>query len=281
LLILWGLFKKVVIADRLSVYVDAVFGNVPEHNGLTYLIATYAFAFQIYCDFSGYSDIAIGSARLLGIDLMTNFRSPYFARDLQDFWRRWHISLSTWLRDYLYIPLGGNRVGSLRTYANLMITMLLGGLWHGASWNFVAWGALHGGALAVLKATSGFRERLVARMRIPSPVSVAAEIVVTFHFVCLTWIFFRAETLAQALQVIRGIATDWGSPFIEALPLAHALLGIAVMLCVELVQANIGKLPSRIRLEPATVRWMAYYALFFAIALLGAEGGRQFIYFQF
>ncbi len=281
LLIMWGLMKKVVIADRLSTYVDAVYGNVPEHNGLTYLIATYAFAFQIYCDFSGYSDIAIGSARLLGIDLMTNFRSPYFARDLQDFWRRWHISLSTWLRDYLYIPLGGNRLGRARTYVNLLITMLLGGLWHGASWNFVVWGALHGSALATLKATESLRQRLSARIRIPSPVLVAAQLAITFHFVCLTWIFFRAATLSDALQIVSGIAFRWGTPFIEALPLAHAAIGIAMMLGVELFQAYGNRLPSRWPTAPATVRWLAFYALFFAIALLGAEGGRQFIYFQF
>ena len=281
LLIMWGLFKKAVIADRLSVYVDAVYGNVPDHNGLTYLLATYAFAFQIYCDFSGYSDIAIGSARLLGIDLMTNFRAPYFARDLQDFWRRWHISLSTWLRDYLYIPLGGNRIGNVRTYVNLLITMLLGGLWHGASWNFVVWGALHGGTLAMLKASASLRERVRERLNIPTPLVIAAQLLATFHFVCLTWIFFRAATLSEALQIISGIAFRWEAPFIEALPLAHAAFGIVVVLCVELFQADGERLPLRLRLAPATTRWLAYYALFFAIALLGAEGGRQFIYFQF
>ncbi|MBC8355948.1 MAG: MBOAT family protein [Planctomycetes bacterium] len=281
LLIMWGLFKKVVIADRLSVYVDAVYGNVPEHNGLTYLLATYAFAFQIYCDFSGYSDIAIGSARLLGIDLMTNFRSPYFARDLQDFWRRWHISLSTWLRDYLYIPLGGNRLGNLRTYANLAVTMLLGGLWHGASWNFVVWGALHGSALALLKATGPHRERFKEKLRIPPPIMVGAQLLATFHFVCLTWIFFRAATVTEALQVVAGIASDWGSPFIEALPLAHAAFGIVVMLCVEVSLAYGIRLPTRLRPVPIATNWIAFYALFFAIALFGAEAGRQFIYFQF
>ncbi len=281
LLILWGLFKKVVIADRLSVYVDAVYGNVPEHNGLTYLLATYAFAFQIYCDFSGYSDIAIGSARLLGVDLMTNFRSPYFARDVQDFWRRWHISLSTWLRDYLYIPLGGNRIGILRSYANLLITMLLGGLWHGASWNFVVWGALHGGALAMLKATDPIRARFRARLRIPSPVLLATQRLLTFHFVCLTWIFFRASTLSDALQIVSSIVLRWETPFIEALPLAHAAIGIVVLLCVELALAYGDRLPERLRLPTVTLRWLAYYGMFFAIVLLGAEGGRQFIYFQF
>ncbi|MCA9118910.1 MAG: MBOAT family protein [Planctomycetaceae bacterium] len=281
LLIMWGLFKKTVIADRLSVYVDAVYGNVPDHNGLTYLLATYAFAFQIYCDFSGYTDIAIGSARILGIDLMSNFRSPYFSRDLQDFWRRWHISLSSWLRDYLYIPLGGNRFGSLRTHINLMVTMLLGGLWHGASWNFVIWGALHGGGLALLKATRAFRERIVAWLQIPEPLLLAAQLTATFHFVCLTWIFFRAATLSEAVQILRGIAMHWESPYIEALPLAHGLVGIAVLLLVELYLSFGNRLEVRLLRSPTMPRWVAYYALFFAIALLGAEGGRQFIYFQF
>lgn len=132
--------KKVVIADRLAIYVDQVYGDVGSQDATAYLLATYAFALQIYCDFSGYTDMALGSAKILGFDLMANFRRPYFATSIQDFWRRWHISLSTWLRDYLYIPLGGNRRGLPRTYANLLVTMLLGGLWHGAAWNFVIWG---------------------------------------------------------------------------------------------------------------------------------------------
>ncbi len=143
-LIIWGLFKKIAVADRLGIYVDSVYGNLYQHSGLTFILATIFFAFQIYCDFSAYSDIARGLGRLMGFDIMVNFRFPYFARNIREFWQRWHISLSEWLRDYLYIPLGGNRCGKFKTYRNIFITMLLGGLWHGANWTFVVWGLLHG-----------------------------------------------------------------------------------------------------------------------------------------
>ena len=197
LLILWGLFKKVVIADRLSIYVDTVYNNPADHTGTTLLLATHAFAFQIYCDFSAYSDIAIGSARLFNVDLMTNFRSPYLATNMQEFWHRWHISLSTWLRDYLYIPLGGSRRGETRTYINLMITMLLGGLWHGASWNFVIWGCLHGLALVALRFWNRQWPREKQSATKWSIASSGVGIILTFHFVCLTWIFFRAALRAS------------------------------------------------------------------------------------
>jgi len=281
LLILWGLFKKVVIADRLAIYVDAVYSNVPDHNGTTYLLATYAFAFQIYCDFSGYSDIAIGSARLLGVNLMKNFNSPYFARNMQDFWHRWHISLSTWLRDYLYIPLGGNRHGVNRMFINLMITMLLGGLWHGSSWNFVLWGALHGVALAFLKATENLREGFYSVTRIPENIRSVLQMIVTFHFVCLTWVFFRADTLGDSLIIVRGTLSNWGAPFIDPLLLAHAALGLVTLLTVEALQARGEPLGPWPRKQPMLTRWAASYLLIFAILLLGVENGVQFIYFQF
>ncbi len=200
-LIFAGLLKKGVIADYLSInFVDRVFDNPALFSGAENLLAVYAYAMQIYCDFSGYSDIAIGLAALLGFTLPVNFLSPYRATSVTDFWRRWHISLSTWLRDYLYIPLGGNKKGKPRQYANLMITMLLGGLWHGASWNFVFWGGLHGLALAF--------DKLVLNIRfLQNRFMKAVGVILTFHFVCFCWIFFRSPDFANAWLIISRIFT--------------------------------------------------------------------------
>jgi D-alanyl-lipoteichoic acid acyltransferase DltB (MBOAT superfamily) len=207
-LIFAGLLKKGIIADYLSVnFVDRVFDNPTLFSGMENLFGVYAYALQIYCDFSGYSDIAIGLAALLGFDLPINFNSPYKAHSITDFWRRWHISLSTWLRDYLYIPLGGNRKGKVRTHLNLMTTMLLGGLWHGASWNFVLWGGLHGVALVLDKAWINTR---FARSHIVRFFST----IVTFHFVCFSWIFFRSRDFENSLTIIKRITSSFhGSLF--------------------------------------------------------------------
>jgi alginate O-acetyltransferase complex protein AlgI len=200
-LICWGLLKKVAIADTLALnLVDRVFDAPTQYSSLECYVAVVAYAVQIYCDFSGYTDVAIGSALLLGIKFPLNFDSPYKAWNIQEFWRRWHISLSTWLRDYLYVPLGGNRGGRARTIVNLMITMLLGGLWHGANWTFVVWGGLHGAALAV--------QRLVAG-RDAKPNNhweKLAGVVFTFHFVCLAWIFFRASSFRTAWTMLTQLA---------------------------------------------------------------------------
>jgi alginate O-acetyltransferase complex protein AlgI len=195
LLILGGLFKKVIVANYLSTdFVDGVFANPFVYSSLDLLLAMYAYAIQIYCDFSAYTDIAIGVACLLGYRFPQNFNQPYRALSVTDFWRRWHITLSSWLRDYLYIPLGGNRKGRVRTYVNLMATMLLGGLWHGADWHFVLWGALHGIALAV--------ERLFGVGDGPRRVPAWLCWLITFHFVCVTWVFFRADSLQSALEYL-------------------------------------------------------------------------------
>lgn len=199
-LIAWGLLKKVAIGDYLALnLVDRVFDAPTMYSSLECYLAVVAYAVQIYCDFSGYTDIAIGSALLLGVRFPLNFDAPYKAHNIQDFWRRWHISLSTWLRDYLYVPLGGNRKGSVRTYVNLFLTMLLGGLWHGANWTFVVWGALHGLALVVHRAiTRGIRSYRAERDANPSAVAHVVGVVATFHFVCATWIFFRSADFGQA-----------------------------------------------------------------------------------
>lgn len=200
-LIFSGLLKKGVIADYLSInFVDRVFDNPALFSGVENLLGVYAYAMQIYCDFSGYSDIAIGLAALLGFQLPVNFLSPYRATSVTDFWRRWHISLSTWLRDYLYIPLGGNRLGKARQYFNLMVTMLLGGLWHGASWNFVVWGGMHGLALAFDKLVLGFSFMQTKFMKF-------VGVIVTFHFVCFCWIFFRSPDFANAWLILSRIFT--------------------------------------------------------------------------
>ncbi|MEM9173605.1 MAG: MBOAT family protein [Myxococcota bacterium] len=281
-LMLWGLFKKVVIADRVAIYVDAVYGNVGQHNPGSYLLATYLFAVQIYCDFSGYSDIAIGSAKVLGYDLMKNFERPYFSKSMTEFWRRWHISLSTWLRDYLYITLGGNRYGLSKTYRNLLITMVLGGLWHGASWNFVIWGALHGVLLGLSRATLPARDQIYARFSVPTFVRDAWRMIATFHLACLGWIFFRADTLETAWMILSGILSGpLSAPFRDTTTLAHALLAIPLMLLVHVIQERAGSARAWLADRPVAIRWACWYAMIVAIALMGVDGGAQFIYFQF
>jgi D-alanyl-lipoteichoic acid acyltransferase DltB (MBOAT superfamily) len=201
-LIVTGLGKKIAIGDFLAVsLVGRAFGNPERYSSVELVVAAYAYAIQIYCDFSGYTDVALGSALLFGYRLPENFDAPYTARNLQEFWRRWHISLSTWLRDYLYVPLGGSREGAYKTYRNLMITMVLGGLWHGASWNFVIWGGLHGAGLGLTRFWQRARR---ARSSVSS--GSAWRVVATFHFVCFAWIFFRAPTLGHAWLMIERIA---------------------------------------------------------------------------
>lgn len=205
--IITGLFLKVVVADNMAWLAGHVFNSDPARlGGAEVLVGVYAFAFQIYGDFAGYSSIACGTACWLGFDLMENFRRPYFATSPQDFWQRWHISLSTWLRDYLYIPLGGNRSGRWGTYRNLMVTMLLGGLWHGAAWTFVVWGGIHGLWLAVHRALGGAGKKTGK----PAPAwLVVVKWAVTFHLVCLTWLMFRAETFSQAWALLLRLGTGW------------------------------------------------------------------------
>ena len=204
--IVLGLFRKIVIADSLAIYVDTVYGNPELHNSSTLVIATIFYAFQIYFDFAGYSDIAIGSAKLLGFRFNQNFNFPYYSKSITEFWRRWHISLSSWLKDYLYISLGGNRKGIKITYRNLLITMLLGGLWHGSSWNFVIWGAIHGIALSIEKFS--FTKKQTKNFG-------AFGYIYTFVIVLLSWVFFRAQSLDSAILIIKKIGSfDFNVPFI-------------------------------------------------------------------
>lgn len=274
LLILWGLFKKAIIANYLATeLVDPAFLAPGEYGALDLLLAIYAYAVQIYCDFSAYSDIAIGVAALLGYHFMRNFDQPYRSQSLQEFWRRWHISLSSWLRDYLYIPLGGNRKGKVRTYVNLMITMLLGGIWHGAAWKFVLWGALHGGGLAVERAM-GLADRPRA-----TPWGRILAILIIFHFVCFAWIFFRASSMENALLVLQGL-TRWGAPLVLAKPYLLALIALGI--AINFTPRNLlDRLEIRIHRWPLVVQGVAAGLIVVLIESMGGDGVAPFIYFQF
>jgi D-alanyl-lipoteichoic acid acyltransferase DltB (MBOAT superfamily) len=271
LLIVWGLFKKTVIASELAAgIVDPVFFDPKSFGALDLLGATYGYAVQIYCDFSAYSDMAIGLAALLGYRFPRNFDQPYRASSLQDFWRRWHMSLSSWLRDYLYIPLGGSRGGMLKACRNLMITMLLGGLWHGASWTFVAWGALHGGVLCL--------ERLwkaAGRAVLPTVFGV----IVTFHIVCLSWILFRSEDFPQALDFVVGLLR-WNMPMTMVTPflLFMITLGLAIhALPPRLIEA----VSVRAQRIPSLAFGVIVALLMLVIEAMRPEGIAPFIYYQF
>jgi len=274
LLILEGLFRKCVIADNCALIANAAFGGSLGKPSLPVtLLGMYAFAWQIYGDFSGYSSIARGCAQLMGFHFMVNFRQPYLAESIQDFWRRWHISLSTWLRDYLYIPLGGSRYGERKTYRNLMLTMLLGGLWHGANWTFVIWGGLHGGALA-------------AERKFHNEASVRAGAlwkwlrrIFIFHVVCVAWIFFRAQSLPAAWAMVKGF-TQWN--WRPELPSAFFFLAM-FSLPLFLLDLYLESTGDEYYLASATVRPRVAFGLACAvvIALLGANQANAFIYFQF
>jgi D-alanyl-lipoteichoic acid acyltransferase DltB (MBOAT superfamily) len=261
-----GYVRKVAIADTIAPLVDVRFAHPEAHNSWSLLMGVYLYAFQIYCDFSGYSSIAIGLARILGFDFGVNFDRPYFSRSFSEFWSRWHISLSSWLRDYLYISMGGNRGGRWRTYRNLMITMLLGGLWHGASWTFVFWGALHGTYLVV--------ERIV-RIRLPAML----RMLLVFHLTCFAWVFFRAHSFSNAWQILTSIASFQGSVFAmdSRARIAKSVVMIAVLLAFEALSF----LRKRDE-EPAPSMRLAFVAACaWVVVFFGTFSGNNFIYFQF
>jgi alginate O-acetyltransferase complex protein AlgI len=274
-LIALGLLKKAIIADLLAVNLaDRIFESPTLYTSAEAVLGVYAYALQIYCDFSAYSDIAIGSALLLGLTLPQNFNAPYRAANLRDFWRRWHISLSTWLRDYLYIPLGGSAGSALATYRNLAITMLLGGLWHGAAWNFVVWGAMHGGGLAFARALQIARGR-----ELTSFWARGLGILITFHFVCLSWIFFRAPNFETAWQVLQTIGALTGgtanvSPMLWALLAAGAMTHIVPDVVHERAEAWTHRLPP-------LVIGLLLLSTVVAVRYAATANPVPFIYFQF
>jgi len=272
--ILWGLFKKVVIADRLALVVDAAYADPGAHSGLTLLIATFFYTFQIYCDFSGYSDIAIGCARVMGFRLMENFNVPYIATSIADFWRRWHISLSGWFRDYLYIPLGGSRVSEFRVNLNYLIVFMVSGLWHGAAWTFIIWGFLHG----LYQVSARLRDRWISFSLPAHPLTQILNWAFTFALVMLTWVFFRADGLRQALTVLTQISTlSWQDPLQVALAQPEMWLCVGLIALLMLKDIYWPSLPAdtwRRFLPIASILVVSIY-------LLGVFGSNQFIYFQF
>lgn len=279
-LIIWGLFKKVVIADRLGVYVDEIYAAPELYDGSTLLLATYFFAIQIYCDFSAYSDIAIGSARLLGFNLSKNFALPYLATSIADFWRRWHISLTSWFRSYVYYPLGGNRVSTLAWMRNIWIVFVVSGVWHGAAWTFVVWGALH----AAYYVVQWLWNKLVPTPANPRWWAVLAGMFVTFHAVVLAWVFFRAESIGDAWLVVTTILTDTGampdlgpSRFTAAINIALIVFLMAIQVLQSRGWISLYFSPSRF---PPAMRAAGSAVLVCGIALLGVSSS-AFIYFQF
>ena len=287
-LMLWGFFKKVVIADKLAIIVNTVFNNVYDHSGMSFIIATVFFAFQIYCDFSGYSDIAIGSAQIMGFKLMDNFKRPYFSRSIMEFWRRWHISLSSWFKDYLYIPLGGNRVSIPKWYANLFIVFLVSGLWHGANWTFVIWGALHGFYLIIEIITKSLKDKLLNLtnlIKFPK-ITRLLEIGFTFILVNIGWIFFRANNVTEAFYVLTHLFSDlsFNIPGLKMglgyFNLAYCLAIIGFMEFVHLIQEH-RSIRQFLDNKPLLLRWGIYITLILLIVLFGVFDNTQFIYFQF
>jgi D-alanyl-lipoteichoic acid acyltransferase DltB (MBOAT superfamily) len=285
MLIVTGLFRKCVVADNCALIADAAFSGRLGSPSLPVLaLGTYAFAWQIYGDFSGYSNIARGSAQLLGFHFMVNFRQPYFASSLQDFWRRWHISLSSWLRDYLYIPLGGSRHGALQTYRNLLLTMVLGGLWHGANWTFIVWGAIHGVGLSLERLLTpgkpsqsvpgggGMRAMAHAGLRI-------LQSVIVFHIVCLTWVFFRADSVASTMYLLQGIAVVTWRPEFEV-GFRFLAFHVVALLSVDLLNEMRGE-EYVLALVNYPVRVAMACTVMMCIALFSGTSVNAFIYFQF
>lgn len=275
-LMLWGFFMKLVVGDRCGIYVDSIFNNVEMHNGGSYLLASFLFPFQIYGDFAGYSLIAIGSARILGFRLMENFHRPYFSCSIGEFWHRWHISLSTWFKDYVYIPLGGNRVGRLRNYLNLLTTFILSGIWHGANWTFLCWGGIHGFLLCIEKALGISGQGKNNKRKF-------CHWMVTFVLVCLTWIFFRANNMNDAIMIINGILFDFSIPdisFAMFTEVTLALFALCILFTKELIDEKLWVL--KFSYAKSNIASCFYIIMMVSVIILfGVLGGDQFIYFQF
>ncbi|MDB5228837.1 MAG: rane bound O-acyl transferase family protein [Bacteroidota bacterium] len=282
-LMLWGFFKKCVIADKIALLADPVFFKPDLFKGFPMVIAILAFTFQIYCDFSGYSDIARGSARTMGINLMQNFNVPYISKSIDEFWRRWHISLSSWFRDYLYIPLGGNRVSEVRRYLNVFIVFLVSGLWHGANWTFVVWGALHGSFIILALG----RDKFFPNIKLPS----FFQWMTTFILVAMVWTFFRAKDIHQALYVLQHALSGITHPVeyllkgfvyikfwkFTGIDMIVLLISLFLLFYIEM-KSNVQQW---LQLRPVWVRWNIYILMTACIILFGVFDSRQFIYFQF
>lgn len=297
MVMLWGGFQKVLVADRLAVLVDQVFNYNSYYEGFEILVAAVFFAFQIYCDFAGYSNIAIGASQVLGFDLMQNFRQPYLAGNIADFWRRWHISLTSWFKDYLYIPLGGNKKGKWKKYRNIMVVFLTSGIWHGANWTYVIWGGLNGIFQIIGAETSNLRSCIKNRLGIREK-SFSWRILstlVTFALVDLTWIFFRAASLKDAVSIIQklfSVFNPWvlvdGTLYelgLSKIDFWIGILAIIVLLVVDLLHEKGIQLREAILRQNLWFRWIIYFTVIFSILIFGFYGpnydAAQFIYFQF
>lgn len=297
LLMLWGFFLKLVIADRVAILVNTVYNEPGSYEGLTLVFATICFGIQIYCDFASYSVIAIGSAQVMGFSLMDNFRQPYFSRSIGEFWRRWHISLSTWFRDYLYIPLGGSRKGTARKYLNVMIVFIVSGLWHGANWTFVIWGFLHGAFQVIGQITRPWKEWTADKLGIDRDAAnfKLGQMLITFILANFAWIFFRAPSLTAAREIISGIGAVWnpwiltdGSLFLLGLTAKSfwaGVVAILILIGVSAAQYRGVRIRETFARQGIFFRWIITLGLIFAVILFGIYGpgysASQFIYFQF
>lgn len=296
----WGLFKKAVIADRLAVFVNSVYNDPMNHNGLPLILATYFFSFQIYCDFSGYSDIAIGAAKVMGIRIMDNFKLPYHSTSIGEFWRRWHISLSSWLRDYLFLPIAyaaTRRIDSLKYIRiradvwgygfGILVTMFIGGLWHGANYTFIIWGLLHGFYQVFSIITQRFRNKIARRLRVSRypVIQKGIKIFITFHLVTFAWILFRANSIGEAWHIITNMFRF--QPMDPVLNLGLDKFGLTVAICSLIVMESVHLLQrrrpviQRLRARPAWFRWVLYAGAVVIILLFGVFNSLDFIYFQF
>jgi alginate O-acetyltransferase complex protein AlgI len=295
ILMAWGFFKKCVIADRLALFVNDVYGTAQDFHGIPVITATVFFALQIFCDFSGYSDIAIGSARCMGFNLMTNFDRPYLATSISEFWRRWHISLTTWFRDYVYIPLGGNRRSLPRWYLNLLIVFTVSGIWHGANWTFVVWGGLHG---VYLIAEILLYKKIPSIKTAAGLPAISAKRISVFFLTCVAWVFFRAQNMSDALHIIKNAFVGLPAQVRDIInnnlnarlhilyinqtfyEFAVALLFIVIMVTIHYSQRN-SSLDSWILAKKQPFRWGFYYFLAISIICFGIFNRSEFIYFQF
>lgn len=294
-LMLWGMIKKVVVADRLALITDPIFDHPHNHTGVTLAIGAIFFAFQIYCDFSGYSDIALGAARVMGFNLMVNFNHPYLATTISDFWRRWHISLSTWFRDYLYISLGGNRVSFIRKNFNLFFVFLISGLWHGANWTFIIWGALHGFYLVFASLTISVRQKIndfIGLTKIPVLYKLSQQMI-TFVLVTLAWVFFRANTVKDAGSILYAMHTIpeellgvikthrlTGLHLPSLIAIIYGVLLIIVLQLASIIEVRYN-FSQNFSSKPAVFRWSIYYLVLFILFYWGVYDQHRFIYFQF
>jgi len=291
----WGFFKKLVIADRLALLVNMVYAEPTSYTGFVLILATYAFAFQIYCDFSGYADIAIGAARVMGFQLQENFQQPYYAQSIVDFWRRWHITLYNWLRDYIFYPITrALHRSNISSRSNLvliippMATMLASGLWHGTEWTFIIWGTLHGLYMVLFVMWSRWKIGLQMPFKLPSGMATGLKIFITFHLVCFAWIFFRASNLSDALYIVRHLLVnpETSSALFEIAPGGWyewmiAVLALLLMEAVHWVRERNGQLRTLILRQPVWLRWSVYYGLVMVIFMFGKFEANEFIYSRF